>query len=372
MKVLLHARILEKRTSKQVDGIPRFSQALYNSLPIVAPQDDFIACVRTGYKGNLLPNLRNRTSLKNIARDEKKGIEWECRLFKHDVSYSLNSFVATQNRKPRIGIVCDLTPVIHPDLLLYPHDAYQNPDSYMRHLLDNLVEHADFIHCISETTKVEMMESFKISPDRLFVSYPCYLPLKEVRESIRPIEDRYVFTLGSNGPRKNFERLIEAFLAICHRPEISDVKLVIGGKQGISTDQIREKISRSGHSERIVQTGFIADDQLANFYKHAELFAFPSITEGFGIPVIEAMVQGCPVVSSRGGALSEVVADAGLLFDPLNVEEIGESIFRVLTDHSKRKQLSILGEKRAKRFDPMITAKETIDQIRHRVNGFSR
>jgi glycosyltransferase involved in cell wall biosynthesis len=164
----------------------------------------------------------------------------------------------------------------------------------------------------------------------------------------------YVLFLGTVQPRKNLERLVDAYSKLNGGKEL---RLVIAGKLGWGYSGVMKKAQAI--SDRVITTGYINETERYTLLRYALVYVQPSITEGFGLPVLEAWQFGLPVVSSRGGALSEVVGHAGLLFDPLNVEEITNQLQRVMDDARLRNELIRLGKDRVNEFSWDKTAKET-------------
>jgi glycosyltransferase involved in cell wall biosynthesis len=160
-------------------------------------------------------------------------------------------------------------------------------------------------------------------------------------------ERPYLLTVGNLQPRKNLVRLIKAFEElITHRGH--DFDLVIVGPQHYRADEVFRAAGPA--NERIHFTGYVSDRQLAACYRCSTAFVLPSLYEGFGLPVIEAMAQGIPVACSNAGALPEVCGDAAVLFDPVSVEGMVDAVDEILHDSSLRQRLSEAGRVRATQF----------------------
>jgi glycosyltransferase involved in cell wall biosynthesis len=176
-------------------------------------------------------------------------------------------------------------------------------------------------------------------------------------------EKKYVLFVGSVQPRKNLVALIEAF-NIFSRSH-TDYKLVIAGGIGWMADDILQAPSRFGVQEKVVFTGRVSDLDLDTLYSHAQMYAQPSITEGFGLPVLEAMGHGVPVISSDGGALSEVVGEAGVIVSLKNgfVGELAKSMTKISENSELRVKMTGRGKKRVSELTWSKTAKETFDYL---------
>ncbi|WP_337174175.1 glycosyltransferase family 1 protein [Paludisphaera sp.] len=224
------------------------------------------------------------------------------------------------------------------------------------------VRSADRIVTVSETSRRYLLSRLRCGPDRLRV-------VSEAADSIfGPIVDearataalarygvpagaRYVLYVGGLSPHKNLPRLVEAF-AKAAGP--ADLLVLTGDFHDVfhtHVPEIRAAIARVGLEDRVVLTGFVPDEDLAALYGRAHALAFPSLLEGFGLPAVEAMACGCPVAASRAGSLPEVVGDAGILFDPLDVDDIARGLGELLHDPARRDELSALALRRASTFD---------------------
>jgi glycosyltransferase involved in cell wall biosynthesis len=157
-----------------------------------------------------------------------------------------------------------------------------------------------------------------------------------------------VLAIGVLEPRKNLNRLMDAFLALKQRGSVpADLKLVLAGGRGWLYDGIQEHHAASPIREDILLPGFVPEDLLPAVYSAAEVLAFPSLYEGFGLPILEAMACGTPVVASRASCLPEVAEGAALLIDPTNVEGLTASLEQLLTDSALRAGLIAGGRQRA-------------------------
>jgi glycosyltransferase involved in cell wall biosynthesis len=167
--------------------------------------------------------------------------------------------------------------------------------------------------------------------------------------------------VGLIEPRKNLLRLVEAYESAS---DLRDYSLVLAGGLGWDYEPLLRHINESAAKSRILLPGYIHDDDLPALYSLAVAFAYPSLYEGFGLPVLEAMACGTPVVTSNVSSLPEVVGDAGLLVDPQSVGELSESLRRVLAHADLAADLRRRGRERAWRFSWHSTAQKTLDVYR--------
>lgn len=188
------------------------------------------------------------------------------------------------------------------------------------------------------------------------------LPVKATEPEINPGE--FIFYVGSAFPHKNLERLILAFGIL--KEQHPNLKLVLVGKREFHSKKLQKWADKFDYSNDIIFTGFIPDEELKWYYENTRAYVFPSLSEGFGLPGLEAMVHGCPVVSSNTTCLPEVYGDAAHYFNPEDIQEMAHAINDVITDTRLRNKLVDLGYKNVKRFSWSKMAKETLaiyDQV---------
>lgn len=218
-------------------------------------------------------------------------------------------------------------------------------------------------HFIADSgkTKEDMVRLLGVRQDDITVVYPGvsdrYRPAEKegVRERVSGGKP-YLLFLGTIEPRKNLGTLLQAF---SHLKE--DICLVISGHLGWGYDRVRETVRELSLSGRVKFTGFVREEELPALYSAAELFVCPSLYEGFGLPPVEAMACGVPVVSSTGGSLPEVLGEAALYFNPTDADELKHVIETVLHDEELRKRLSSYGRERAKKYTWQNCATGVID-----------
>ena len=170
--------------------------------------------------------------------------------------------------------------------------------------------------------------------------------------------DKYILSVGTLEPRKNLMSLLQAFADVIPLlPE--DIKLVIAGRKGWLYEDILKTIGDIGG--KVVVTGYVTKVELRLLYNEAEVFVYPSLYEGFGLPVIEAMACGAPVITSNTSSLPEVAGDAGITVDPCNTGALSEAILEVVKNRKLREELSGKGLQRANLFSWEITAKQTLN-----------
>jgi glycosyltransferase involved in cell wall biosynthesis len=186
--------------------------------------------------------------------------------------------------------------------------------------------------------------------------------LRQVRERYR-LADRFILYVGTIEPRKNLPRLLEAF---ARRRIAGDLvhQLVCVGPYGWLSEDVERQIDRLGVRDAVRFTGYVPFDDLPAIYNLAEMFVFPSVYEGFGLPVVEAMACGTPVLTGPVAALAEVAGDAAERIDPLDADTLGEAIVRLAADRDRREALSKAGLERARAFSWQQAALDTLKVYR--------
>jgi glycosyltransferase involved in cell wall biosynthesis len=222
------------------------------------------------------------------------------------------------------------------------------------------VRWADRIVTVSETSRRELQEWLRLPPDKLRVVSegpdPIFRPQDDrvladeiLRKHGLSPSSRYLLYVGGLSPHKNLPRLIEAF----SRLEGSDLLVVVGDVKDVfhtHIPEIRRAVERGRLQHRVLLPGYVPDAELVHLYCRAHALVQPSLMEGFGLPVVEAMACGIPVVSSRAGSLPEVVGDAGLFFDPTDVDAMARTLAEILADQTLRDGLALRALERARLF----------------------
>ncbi|MEE8575971.1 MAG: glycosyltransferase family 1 protein [candidate division Zixibacteria bacterium] len=185
-----------------------------------------------------------------------------------------------------------------------------------------------------------------------------------------PLDGRYILYVGSERPRKNLGRLFEAFAEL--RQEFADLKLIkvgpVGRSRAYRQDTMR-KLSCLAIKDEVVFVDYVQESDLASYYASAELLAYPSFYEGFGLPPLEAMCSGCPVVTSNTSSLPEVVGDAGIMVSPTDTGGWVEAMRRVLTNRELRNEMITKGLEQSKKFSWDRTAQQTLEVYRKFADG---
>ncbi len=294
----------------------------------------------------------------------------------YDVYQSLRPALVPDHRvsaRARVLFVHDLIPLLFPDL---SGDGF---DTALRAILASVVPARDWIVCNSECTRRDVCAHLPIDPDRVFVT-----PLAADPAVFHPVADAdavrivrhhhgigdhpYVLSLSTIEPRKNLAHLVRCFSRIVQAADDGDrLRLVLVGATGWKAAEVFDAIEHDAIiRDRVVLTGHVPDEDLAALYVGADAFVYPSRYEGFGLPVLEAMYCGVPVVTTTGGALPEVVGQAGLVVDPDDADGLVEAVLAARGNT----RLIVEGYSRAAEFTWARTIDLTIAAYRVMLAGY--
>ena len=261
--------------------------------------------------------------------------------------------------------------------LRYPHTHHGLYAALFPGFANAAVEKSRRIIVPSKSTRDEMIHFYPRCKDKLRVVYMA------AREEFRKIDDqdflnliakkyslpeKFLLCVGTLEPRKNLERFFLAFRRYYDRHPDSGLHLVLSGKTWVRHRKFLESLKKSGLEHRIVLTGYIPQEEIAAVYNLALALAFPSYYEGFGIPAVEAMRCGLPVISSNAFSLPEILQDAAVYFDPFDIGQMTAAVSRISEDAELRDELTRTGLKRAEDFSWENTAGQTEEIYREALN----
>jgi glycosyltransferase involved in cell wall biosynthesis len=252
---------------------------------------------------------------------------------------------------------------------LYPETLSKANYTILRKRLVRSCNDADIIVAVSENGKKEITEHINISSEKIHVVYNAvdhavFFPrqhdeAKKLLSAKYNIDGKYLLCLGTLEPRKNITSLIKAYKIFIDKNK--EVKLVIAGQKGWKYDEIYRMVNELKLTDSVIFTGYVKDEDIPALYSAAEVFVFPSLYEGFGIPPLEAMACGTPVITSNTSSLPEVVGDAGILTDPHSIENLAHEMDRLVNDDSLKKYLSDKGIIQASKFSWQDSARKVLE-----------
>lgn len=268
--------------------------------------------------------------------------------------------------RARVVTIYDMVPFLFPQLseerFVALHNAVQRSIDHER----------DWVICNSLATRADISEITGMADDRIFsvplAASPTIFRPERDAERIRSVlvrhgiaDRRYVLSLCTLEPRKNLTRLVNAFSAMADAANYRDVQLVLVGSVGWKASELFERIEAHRLSPaQLVLPGFVPDEELSALYSGASLFVYPSLHEGFGLPVLEAMQCGTPVITSNTSSLPEVVGESAIMIDPRDEEALSQAIREVLDDSALANRLARSGLERAQLFTWRRTVEETL------------
>lgn len=369
----------------QKTGIGYYTYSLVTAMLKLNPENSYYLFDK--YSCNILPNniaLENNTKMPlhgNLSRLRSKlfyylwyyaGLSvFDLKLgLKADISHGVNFYpIPTKNGKSVVTIH-DLYFLINPQHLgtiakaTLPWEIYKS------------AQKADFIITVSESASRDVLDKLSINPDKVRA-----IPVA-AREQFRCINNEeinsetrekyvngqpYILFVGTLEPRKNLVRLVKAYGSIKKRGYPH--KLIMAGRRGWLYEEIFQTINQLGLEKDVITPDYIPEEDLVALYNAADLFAFPSLYEGFGVPVLEAMACGAPVITSNTSSLPEVAGEAALLVHPEDVDGLTNSIEKILTDKELRSSLRQKGFEQAQKFSWIKTAQQTMEVYRNLMNS---
>ena len=368
MRVGIDARLVYYHQA----GIARYCLQLVRALAEIDKEDQFVIFQSRRDRHQLVSQHNFQTKALWTPSHhplEQPLLSIELRFTPLDVLHSPDFIPPMRRRCRSIITIHDLA------FLLYPQTLTKGSARYYGQI-DEAVRHTDHIIAVSESTRRDIVRLLGVPESMITVVYEAprrffhRLPDVDLRPRLQRrfgLHRDFVLFVGTIEPRKNVPTLLSAFQQLLdhYHPELD---LVLAGAPGWLTDEVRGLVGRMGLEGHVFFLGRVSDEELVWLYNSARMFVWPSLYEGFGLPPLEAMACGTPVIVSNVSSLPEIVGDAGLLVDPTNVDELTVAMWRLLSDEVLRQELIAKGYKRAACFSWERAARETLDLYR-RVAG---
>jgi glycosyltransferase involved in cell wall biosynthesis len=289
----------------------------------------------------------------NYSIAEQIHVPWVLMREKPDVYHAPHYVLPVAVRSRSVVTIHDCIHLMFPQYL--PNRAAY---AYARGAMWSAARRSDRILTVSEASKRDILHFFNVPPDKISVVYnaidesiweePAPEDIERVRERFQ-LDQRFVLYAGTIKPHKNLVRLIEAFAEL-RKGEFEELKLLIIGDEISKLPALRRAVHSQKLHKHVRFLGFLPDETLAALYRLASVFVFPSLYEGFGLPPLEAMASGTPVVTSNISSLPEIAGDAAVLVDPYDVGSIVEGMRRVLSDPTLANEMRLKGLIRARDF----------------------
>jgi lipopolysaccharide heptosyltransferase II len=355
-------------------GIERYLRNLIKALQRIDRENEYTIFSNKNNTGtfDLQDNFREHLCPVS-ARFRPMKILWEQLILPFQVNRAGIDLLFSPGNISPLFVSCPSVVVIH-DLVpfIFPDDFARAERYPLRVLLHSTAKRATKIITVSRSSQRQILAQFNIPSEKTTVIYAacdedflsCQASIqneKEVKEKYG-INGDFILCADSARPHKNVHRLLLAFSLLKEKHGIRH-HLVITGLPGRYHQFLVKMVSDLKLGEEVIFTGYVPDNVLSILYSEATVFVYPSLYEGFGLPVLEAMACGSPVVASRATSLPEVVGDAGLLVDPLNIQEMSQGIYRLLTDGQYNLELTAKGKLRVREFSWEKTAKKVLDVL---------
>ena len=277
---------------------------------------------------------------------------------KSEVSHFFNFIIPFGVKGKKICTIHDLA------FKRYPETVNLKTRKYLEYRLKKTIKRADKIVVVSKFTADELMELYEVPEEKIAVIYngvDFNLYNQNISEErVKSVLDKrnlesggYFFYLGTIEPRKNIYRMVGAYAKCVKRLKSEGAKapkLVLGGRLGWYYDEILERIKSENIEDNIQLLGYVDEKEKPELYKGALAFLFPSLYEGFGLPIAEAMACGTPVLTSNSTSLVEIAGNSAICCDPLSEEDIAEGMYRLVVEPETREKLSAMGPEQVKQF----------------------
>lgn len=356
--------------SQPLTGVGHYTLELAKALAGIAPGDRFelVSPLPSLVRADGPSNLRvTHARVGSLSR----RFWWQVGLARYIKQSRFRVFHGTNYSVPLLK-ACPTVVTIHDlSLLLWPETHDKHLAHRARWRLPLMARRADAIIVPSQSIKTEVCEQLEIDDSVITVipeaprSSFRQVPIEEtvaVRRRLN-IGDDFILFVGTIEPRKNLLTLVRAFEEVL-RNSVSPTQLVLVGNEGWMTGDLHGFLKTAAFSERVRFAGYLADADLRALYSSCRVFVYPSLYEGFGLPLLEAMACGAPVITSNISAIRETVEDVALLVSPTDVQELARSLVQLLDNPTEREQRSTAGKQHASKFSWKKTAEATLDVYR--------
>ncbi len=350
-------------------GVSRYALAIVEALAIAAPAVEFEVYARPDFDppstwGDLA-NLRLHRV--RIYKAVRFGAGWRPPVLGYRAWFAPAYDVLRWTPVRQVAMVHDVFPITNPEW--FPDEAIGSIAQGVR----DAARVGRPVLVNSDFTRQALVDRLGVSEDRVVVTPlgpgnevtaidPDSVPDEALRRLGVPFR-RFFLTVGTLEPRKNLITLFEAFARMAKEPGHGDVGLVVAGGRGWKYERALARLSSPDLEGRVVCIGYVADEVLSVLFARCEAYVCPSLSEGFGMPLIEAMRAGAPVLSSSAGALPKVGGDAARYFDPLDVQALSGLLAEALLDRPRRAEWAARGQARAARFSWTDTVSRTLGAL---------
>ncbi len=380
MRAGINAQLLYLSSSYRAAGISRYIHQLLAHLRLLASEEDRLVAFtgRWALPPELAPTPHFRVKQSSLPTWKPSvRIAWEQLLQPPAVAGErLDLLHSTSYVQPLLCPTRSVVTMLDLSFLRMPESFNRWNRVYLSTMARITAARCDRILTISESTRQDVIRFMGVPPSKVQVTYlgvdPVFRPQDDQAllarfRAERRLPERFLLYVGTLEPRKNVERLVEAYARARREHQIPH-KLVLGGAKGWLYERIFARVHELGLEEDVLFGSYIPYDELPLWYNCADIFIYPSLYEGFGLPPLEAMACGTAVITSSVSSLPEVVGNAAVTVNPLDVDALAGAIAQLLDDDALRRRLEAEGPRQAARFSWKETAASTL-RAYHQVLG---
>ena len=356
--------------SEPLTGVGHYTLEMARSLARNFPEDEFELVSPKPFSPSAIEEITRKSSanlrLTHAKSSSLRGHWWSvglplyARRARFDLFHGTNFEVPLSRRRPSVVTIHDLS------TLLYPETHRARAVRRARLRLPMAAKLARAIITPTEAVKREVCERLRIKPEKVTAIHEAprstFRPITEAESAATRmrlgVADEFLLFVGTLEPRKNLLTLLKAFAEVVSETSLQ-TQLVFAGGAGWLMDDTVSSINSASVKDRVRFTGYLNDEDLRALYSSCRAFIYPSLYEGFGLPPLEAMACGAPVIASRIAALQETLGDAAVLIEPLDMQMLARTITEVLKDAKRRAAMREAGIKHSARFSWNVAAKLT-------------
>lgn len=361
-------------------GIGTYSYQLINSLNNIDGFNNYVLYMPKNCALNI--NFNKNIQIENIKEENKNNFWNEVNVPNLSLDKNIDLYHVPQNgiglphhkNCPFVITLHDVIPLKMPETVSHQYLKIFNSE------MPKIIPLCDGIITVSEYSKEDIIKAFNFPREKIFVTYlasePIYKPMdkklsKAIIKKHYGISSDFILYIGGYSPRKNILGLIEAF-SILKTKFHRDIKLVISGNKGISYSIYKKRVEELRIEDNVIFTGFISMKHIPYLYNASSLFVYPSFYEGFGLPPIEAMACGVPVIASKASSIPEILQDSALLIDPHNIDILCSKMHAVLMNKCLQNALISKGLKRTSQLSWNKTAEKTLNAYKKIIKKYSK
>ncbi len=356
-------------------GIGTYIQNLVRALAALDGENRYALFVGPRHRDlldDLPPNFQlviERSPLYSVR--ELLALSWRLLRMRLDLYHATHYVLPSVVPCKAVVTIHDIIHLLYPEFLPGPLAFF-----YAQRMIRRSLVRGDRIIADSQNTKTDLMEYFEVDGQKIQVIYPGVadrfrrrLPDDEIGRLTAPLSlpPEYLLFVGNPKPHKNLENVVAAYARALEGAKFDAHLVCVGDREG--EFRVRQRVERLGVGERVHLLGHVDDERLVAVYQGARLLLYPTLYEGFGLPVVEAMACGVPVITSSSSSLKEIAEGYAHLVDPLDVGEIADALVQCLTDDEHRRALARLGQKRSRDFRWSATAERTLETYRRVLEG---